>query len=331
MLKLKNSTILVGLSLSEQDNNLMNSAANLAQKTNSQLVLAHAILPFQAYAYAGEGAFYPLSSYENTFRELSEVMGLERLEELKASISEFQKRGLDVSVKVVHNDPALGLSQLAKDLKASVLICGFQPEQVKTDYFGMSTAILLMSEAPCPVLALPLNQLFTFSGKLAFADDLQDHTLPALETSCEFLRELGLTELVHVHVNNISERDIDHMTETIKSAMLLGKIPSNPDFDRQVYIDQTTEQITEILESRFKTLPEELRSHIKYQAKVGFGPPAKKTRQIMQEVDAELVAFGTHKFFDRSSWRFGKMPYHAMVAIGRGLLIVPDKSKAQTS
>lgn len=329
MLKLKQSTILVGLSLTEKDQSLMNSAANLAKLTDSHLVLAHAILPFQAYAYAGEGAFYPLSSYENSFRELSEVMSLEKLEELKSSVSEFSRQGIRVSVKVIHNDPALGMSQLAKELNASVLICGFQSEQVKNDFFGMSTAILLMSEAPCPVLALPLDREFSFNQPIAFADDLSDETLPVLQGTCEFIHELGSKKICHVHVNNISEHEINSMTETVKSAMLLGKIPSNPDFDRQYFIDKSVEQISESLEQRFQSLPAELREQLEYTTKVGFGSPARKLRELMKELKSELVVFGTHRFFDRNSLSFGKVSYHAMLSMGCGVLIVAAKQKSK--
>ncbi|MFW7379279.1 MAG: universal stress protein [Oligoflexus sp.] len=325
MLKIKNSTILVGLSLSEHDQNLILSAANLAKRTQSKLVLAHAILPFQAYAYAGEGAFYPMASYENSFRELSEVMGMEKLEELKSSISSFGDQGVDISIRVVHNDPALGLGQLAKEVAASLLICGFRPERVQHDFFGMSTALLLMSEAPCPVLSLPLDREFRFDGSIAFADDLQEETLAALQTTCEFLQEIDAHKLYHVHINNISERDVQSMTEMVKSGMLLGKIPSNPDFDKQYYIDKTTDLISENMSQRFHNLPESLQQNVQYQTEVGFGSPAKKLKAVLEDIKAELVVFGTHKFFDRSSWSFGKMPYHSMVSMNCGVLIIPEK------
>jgi len=327
MLKLKKSTILVGLSLTEQDQNLINSAANLAKRTASDLVLAHAILPFQAYAYAGEGAFYPLSSYENSFRELSEVLGMEKLEELKASISDFNQQGLNISLQVVHNDPALGLGQLAKELGASVLICGFRAEQVQHDFLGMSTALLLMSEAPCPLLALPLNRVFQFDGKIAFADDLRDETLPSLVGACEFMHEIDSHNLFHIHVQNISSHEIKNMTEMIKSAMLMGKMPSDPNFDYQYYIDKTTEVLTESMEQRFQDLPETLRRDINHESKVGFGSPSQKLKDIIRDADAELVVFGTHKFFDKDSWSFGKIPYHAMTSIGCGVLVIPHQKK----
>jgi nucleotide-binding universal stress UspA family protein len=330
MLKLEHAPIVVGLSLTDDDHQILKSVGKLAKRTGSRLILAHAILPFQAYAYAGEGAFYPLASYENSFRELSEVMTIEKLEELKKSMAEINQDGVDIDLKVIHNDPALGIINYAKECEAGLIVCGFHPDRVKNDFLGMSTASLLMSESTRPVLALPLDRQAAFEGPLVFADDLHDETKPSLEAAVRFANDMKIRDFYHLHLNNLSLEEIDKMAETVRSAMVMGRMPDNPDFDRDYYMDKTTEFVSENLQTRFEEVPNELRSALNYETRVAFGSPTKKMLNVLDQLKAEIVAFGTHKFFDRSSWTFGKMPYHAMLSVGRGVLVIPNQEDEET-
>lgn len=330
MLKIKESTIIVGLSLGESDSNLVQSAANLANKTQSRLILAHAILPFQAYSYMGDGILYPTSAYEAGFLELSEARTYSRLGELKSIASKLVSGQSEVSTRIIHSDPAVGLLNLADELNASLLICGFQADYVKNNFLGLSTAIALMVDSPRPVLALPLDRVFKFTGSLGIADDLAPNRVESIISACSFLKAANMKNLVHIHVQELSESEIQTFVESIKAAMLMNKIPDNPDFSEQFFKEKTAENLSQLLFERYQQVPEELRSDISYDSRIGFGSPVSQIKKLADDCDCELVVFGTHKFFDRSKWKFGKVPNLAMLSLNRGILLVPHSKKAQS-
>jgi len=325
MVAIKKSTIVLGLSLAEQEDYLLRSAVNLAKNTNSRLVLAHVTLPLQAYMYADKGGLYPFTVDDGSLEELSKTSCLKKLEDLKSGISGIDHHNIET--RVVHNDPALGLSQLAKELKATLLICGFRSSETLSSFIGTSTAISLMSNAPCAVLTLPVEQELKLSNKIAFADDLHEETLPILVSTCEFMQGLGLDKLYHLHIKNISEREIDHMVETVNSAIALGTITTDTTINQNSYVEDLTKFLRNKLMERYQTIAEELRQNIKYEALVDFGSPLTKIKSLLEKIGAEIVVFGPHKFFHKASWSFGKLSYNSMLSLGCAVLIIPERTQ----
>lgn len=321
MVPLSRSTILLGLSLSEQEDNLLKSAVNLAKKTDSRLVIAHVTFPLQTFLYADRDIHPPLFHYDSSIEEISEKACSEKLQAIKTGISAINSQLIET--KVVRNDPALGLWQLAKELKASLIVCGFHSKKSISDYLGVSTAIALMSDPPCPILALPLEREFHFNGQIIFADDLQEETLTLLEDACRFIQDIGATQLYHVTVKKISEREINHMVDTVHSAVLLGTLPGDTDFSRSHFVERMTSFQLKLLEQRFQSVSAELRRNVNYRSQVLFGSPSQELKGLVELYQTELAIFGTHKFFHRSTWSFGKLPYHSMVSLGCAVLVIP--------
>ncbi|MFW7380243.1 MAG: universal stress protein [Oligoflexus sp.] len=315
------STIILGLSLKDTENYLLDTAIQIAKFTMSRLVISHIILPLQSYMHVNGEVLYSLLSYEKDIELLNEKRFISELEDIKKGIRDIEKH--KVEVKVLHNEPALGLFQLAKEMKASLLICGYKAEKNMENLLGLSTAHALMSDPPCPVLALPLTKRFVLTGKVAFADDLQEESLMVLMSACEFMQILNLQNLYHMHIKNLTMEQLKHMEDTIHSAIMLGSIPRESVFSHQTYKEQMKEYLSQILRKRFDSIDPDVRKTIKCYTKVAFGSPMQKLKELIQEVEAELTVFGSHKFFHKTSWSFGNLPYRAMFSFDCGILLIP--------
>ena len=328
----KQQTLIAGVSLSGQEKDYLRSCVGLADLLDAKLVLAHAILPFQSYAYAGEGAFYPVANYETGFRELSEAKATEEFDTLVNFCRDISGPGsLSIDTRVVHADPALGLASLARELDASLLICGHHQKASKSDLFGMSTAFLLMAEANMPVLSLPLETKSEINQKkpprVLLADELTQEEPELIRIAAPILKAMKATQVTHVHISPLSQREIDHMVDTIKNGMILGRFPSDPNFNRDRYMSGTIKSIAMQLKQRFEagTASQQL-DHLHYQAIARFGDPLEEITDLAKDTQSTLLVFGRHHIFHRKTLSSGNLPYHGMTSLELPVLVVPCDS-----
>ncbi len=327
----KQTILVAGVSLSGEEKDYLKSCVGLADLLGAKLVLAHAILPFQSYAYAGEGAFYPVANYETGFRELSEAKAMEEFEALVQFCREqSQTQALEIDTRVVHADPALGLASLAKELHASMILCGHHQSASKSDLFGMSTAFLLMAEASTPVMSLPIERLSPLSSssdvRVLIADEITRDEPELLQQASPLLAQFKPVSITHMHVSPLSDREIDHMVATIKNGMILGRFPSDAQFNRQSYLEGTKQAIADQLQRRYEATMSTDKGQTHYQALASFGDPREQIHKAAEQTNANLLVFGRHHIFHRKTLSSGNLPYHGMTSLNLPVLVLPCDS-----
>ena len=313
----KIKTIVLGLSLSENEEGLVKFATNMADSLGSKLVLSHVIRPFHYYAYAGEAPVFPVDSYGPVVDELDETHALKKLDAIKASIHD----SLQVELRICHQEPAEGLEEIGSDLNADLILVGsdYSPSM----WQGVSTSISLMKYSDRPVLVVP-NKAGTI-----FEKDLSIFCGDDLSQSCErpTLYALSLAEALraktmrHFNIRDMSEEDINRMIEHVRTAAVLGKITE----DVANKVEHYREKIVEETQRQLNLRMSKANSNISIRQEVYFG----KVNQVLSDILSEdkdvakLLVFGKHHIFHTKSFSLGKVPYPTMLQQGVAVLVVP--------
>lgn len=317
--------IIVGLSLSDHDARIVESSVNIAQKLKAELVFVNAILPFQSYSYAGEGTLFPMSSYENSFRELSESQGVKKLQNIVNEAHSFAQKELSISYRITYAEPASGLVDVAEQENADLIICGYNPKNDNNVFFGTSTAHNLFAESSRPVLAIPTDKSYTFSQGVSFGDANDAKSFDRMTRLYALCQQLHMKTLHHVHVVNISDAEIEHMVEMVQNAIIAGKIESQDNFTKDLYVEETKHSLKQQLEDRYANAKKQAPSgEIDYRCDILFGTPKEKIAQAISGKNIDMVAFGQHHIVDRKNWSLGHVPYHTMLSLGLPILVLTN-------
>jgi nucleotide-binding universal stress UspA family protein len=317
------TTIVVGLSLNDREDHIIQSAVSLAQRTGSQLILVHATEPYRSYSLAREGFALPYEELEQESRDADLAMAQNKMETLRDSLPS----SLECEVRVFRDYPEDAIEELARNAKATLVMVGFHRERHPRFLGGMSTALALMAHSRHPVMVVPGDRAMDFQNhplSVMVADDFGHDGEQALKGAMGFCRSIDVDHLVHAHVNPMSYREINQMVEKIRIAMLEGQIPSNPDFTSQVYIEETKAHLKQELKKRLESLDASFLQEYKYKPCVRFGAPIEEIHRLTVETKSSVLIFGKHHMLHRGRLSLGKVPYEAMVEPHVATIIVPD-------
>jgi nucleotide-binding universal stress UspA family protein len=317
------TTIVVGLSLNDREDHIIQSAVSLAQRTGSQLILVHATEAFRSHVLTREGFALPFEEVEQETADADLLMAQNKIETLRDNLPS----SLVCETRVFRDYPEDAIEEVARSSKATLVMCGFHREQQTRFLGGMSTALALMAHSRHPVMVIPGDRPMDFQSHpltVLVADDLGTDGEQALKGAMGFSRSIDTDHLVHVHVNPMSYKEINQMVEQVRIAMLEGRIPSNPDFNSQVYIEETKTNLKKLLRERIDGLDPAFTHEYKYKPCVRFGTPIEEIHRLTVETKSSVLIFGKHHMLHRGRLSLGKVPYEAMVEPHVATIIVPD-------
>jgi len=313
-------SIVVGLLLNDSDESLLRAAEALAERWQAPLELVHAVRPIFNYLGAGDVVINPYYVHETLINEREE----ERASQKLAGIA--QRFGGRARTHVIRDYSAEALLTVAAETQARVILCGIRAPEAQKLFSGFSTAFTLAAEADVPVMILPLGSGVDFNGALRVlvADNLNEEGRSALSAGLELAKEWQAESLNHVYVHNVEEKELNEMVESVKEGMILGKIPNNPDFNREYYVENVSAKTREDLVYRFQNMQGSEAFVGEYRPAVGYGHPAVELRRLARESRSQLMVFGRHHVLKTKNLSLGRVPYHAMINEGIATLVVPD-------
>ncbi len=322
------TTIVLGLNLEEGEQSLVDTAVSLAQRTGSRLILAHATQPFRAYSLAAEGFALPYEEFEREAFEAVTQTAREKLQTIRDSLPD----DLVVEILVQHDYPEDALESVAIEANAQLIICGYSLDKNLGILKGLSTAFSLMAHASLPIMTIPYGTYVPFADKahkVLVADNLREEGFLALKAALGFSKSIDTDELIHLHVHRSNEADMRDMVEQVKLAMLEGRLPANPDFSYELYVDRIRGDIEERLRQRLHDAYAEFALGTRYRPTVGFGEPAEVIHRTIDTSHARILVFGRHHFFRPKGLRLGKVPYQAMIERHVATIVIPDRTQGE--
>ncbi len=317
------TTIVVGLDLSDEEDKLIKTAVSLAKKTGARLVLVHAIQPFRSYASAGEDMTLPYEAFEQEVHHSD----FDEAEQNLYALRDRLPAEILIETEVVREFPENALENTAEKVKASLIICGMRERDGETSWYGgMSTALSMMASSKFPVMILPLSTEIDFATSehnILVADNLQDEGLHALQAALGLCRSIAYKQLIHLHVKKTSYRDINETVEKIKVAMIEGRLPANPEFESDVYLRQIKDEVKTLMHDRLEAADKDFARGLHWSPRVKFGSPAEELQQVVRESKSDILVFGKHHFIRPKGLVLGTIPYSAMVEGNVASIVVP--------
>lgn len=318
----RRKAIVVGVSLDQREEPVIQSAAALARKLESPLELVHATQPIFNYMGAGDVVVNPYYGYDRVINDMEDEEARKSLERIRQTLPS----DLPVGLHVVRDYTSEALTTIANEVHAGLIISGMGQRGGNSLLEGISTAFSLAAHAEIPVLILPLDRVMNFAdeARMLVADNMEVEGRRALEAAIQMAIELNASAICHVHVHKLSTDEVNHMVDKLREAMNLGRIPLNPDFSTTTYTEEMRSKIADELQTRFRSLPGADTVAPRYQALVSFGKPVDELHKTTELHKPQLLVFGRHHLFHRQRFSLGKIPYDAMMVEGVATMIVPD-------
>ena len=320
------TTLVVGLDLSDGEQSLIDTAVSLAQRTGARLILVHAVPPFRNYALAGEGFALPYEELQQEAYDSDLKAAEARLETLRDQLP----ADLVVETEVLREFPEDALEAIAMDSRAQVILCGYRLDKHHSFCGGMSTALSLMRHAHKPVLTIPIGTTLDFLNEkysILVADNLRTEGLYALKAAMGLCKSIDTDELVHLHVNPSTVSDLQAMVGKVKMAMIQGRYPNDPDFTLDLYVERMNSEILSAMRQRLQEADPEFARDVHYRATMRLGHPSEVVHKMVEETHARILVFGKHHIFRSRGFSLGKIPYQSMVESNVATLVVPDQAE----
>ena len=317
------TTIVLGLDLSDEEDKLIKTAVSLAKKTGSRLILVHAVQPFRAYAVGGEDLVMPFEVFEQELYHSDVIESDQRLHAIRDRLPPE----LVIDLQVVRDYPENALDTVAAEVKATLIMCGMRVNRPGEWYGGMSTALSLMGSSPFPVMIIPLSTEIDFTTRehnILVADNLREEGLHALKAALGLCKSISYKQLIHLHVKKTSYRDINATVEKIRVAMIEGKLPANPDFDANVYLKHLKDELKAVMIERLEIADKDFAQGLHWTPRIRFGRPAEELHHLVKESNSDILVFGKHHFLRPKGLVMGKIPYQAMIEENVASIVVPD-------
>jgi len=310
--------ILVPVNLDSTSGPILKAAGQLAKRTGMKLSVVHVSEYWVGRSWPTEMMLGgPMGGLVTAVED--ETMDVAR-EHLSKLVREHLP-SLDVQTQVLLGYPAEAIRAHAITISAELIVVGGASEDYKYVPRGLSTVLALMAEAPCPVLVLPKGKPGAWDKqnlKAVLADDLKPESDSGVMIAYEWAAALGSTELIHVHVNQMTK---DGLKEAMVSAAAAAHTPEGA-MDPETVWTAALKSIEDKLKNRApgrKHLIEARQGRV--ETKLLQGDPVDSVLKLAEDAKADMMIFGRHRTWRRKPFAVGQLPFHSMLRSHRPVLV----------
>jgi nucleotide-binding universal stress UspA family protein len=322
--------IVVGVDFNTQASTLVSYLKDLQNVTigadgvRSEITLVHAVEPWRDYqwltTFPGEVLY---SSIAREVEDSARAEAQRKIEELKDSL-----QGIEVSARVVMGSAPEALDAFARSTNASMIVVSSSPEGDGQRFFpkGFSTSLSLMGIAKKPVMVIPRGYTQFKKAprlKIMFGDDLSAHSQEALEIALEMSFGFSNVEFLHLHICKTPRPEMVTAAENLLKLVSLYDLPLEKPYSPQEIADETESNLKNKMQQRLGAADLLFTATgSKYQNHVLFGSLDEMLPQATATFDPDILVFGRHKMLHRKPFGIGRLPFSAMLAQKKPVVIV---------
>jgi nucleotide-binding universal stress UspA family protein len=315
------STIVVAVAFDPQTEPLAQWAAALARALGKKLRLVHAVETWAEIGSSLAGVERsPLREVVPAVTETAREAATDRLAALASSLG----TGISIDVVAATGSPVAILAQEAAAVDTCLLIVGAHFQMSTLVPRGLSTTLSLLATASVPVLAADARGHLPKPGaavRLLVADDLGEQTESAVAFAGDMACAWHRAWVHHVHVSALSDADLE---SALRNAAIAARTVMTPD-QAQVVCQAVHREQLRSLETRFADRRDALAaSGGSYTSEVVPGGVKAELARLATDIAPDLLVFGRRAPDQPAATVFGRMPYRAMLAMQRPVLVVPS-------
>lgn len=314
------SSIAVAVAFDDHTVPLIRFASKLALRTGKKLALIHvAEPPLVAQPVA------PFMVPSILWDKMPELAASHRAEAKRklAALKEHVVPGVEVKSVVAEGHAAESLAKQAQQVDAALIVVGTRVNSKSFVPRGFSAALSLMASAPVPVLAMDTERHmpdFDLPFRILIADDLEEHTEPAVAVAAALAESLKKSWVHHVYVSALTSANLE---TALRNAALAAHTILPAKEAAEVFKAVHARQRAE-LEARFSDFREYVEAaEGKYTCEVTPGDVGGELDSAVRTYHLDLLVFGRHHGIHHDPWSFGRMPFRAMMGFGLPVLVVP--------
>ena len=222
----ENGSAIVGVQFDEHLDEFISSVADYAKAFQAKVTLLHVWEPKLHHA--------PISTIPDLgFREALFDIDKEALEKRLTDLAKRFPEG-HVATKVGIGSPSEVLKAEAISSGSDMIVIGAHHKRYHLMPKMISTALSLATGSATPILVIPPKSTFKAKGnayRILVADDLEEHSTPALTLGRQLYEKSGPAELHHFYAQKMTRSMIKEAADKILQAMNTGTIPLDKDFD----------------------------------------------------------------------------------------------------
>ena len=221
--------IIVLTDFSEQSENALKAAAELAKKHKIALLVVHMLELNEALITSPEGVYAEQTVFMVKLAEKN----------LKEFLDKSFLKGVSVTPIIKHYKVFSELDVIAEEHKADLIVMGSNGTSGLEEFFVGSNAEKVVRNASVPVLVIK-GEVKDFSiDRFVFACDFNDDNLPAFQKSKEFA-ELFEATMEVVYINTPNDEFLSNRDAFQKINLFLTK--ANAPQQVEIYNDYSVEQ-----------------------------------------------------------------------------------------
>jgi nucleotide-binding universal stress UspA family protein len=313
-------SVLVAVAFDRYTDALVRAGATLAHRTAKNLVLVHVCEPWLELPISK-----PFAGEASTLWDVTQAIEANTFDLAAGRLTEVAAMtGVATQTAVLTGRPAACLTAAAAGYKAALIIVGAGGSGQRLLPFGFSTALALMEQAPVPVMAVGAEMtldLHKEHNKIMLADDLTEQSEGAVDFAFELAEVVADAELHHVHVNGLT---LENLQAGILTAAATAHTPVTAGLSAAEVHGVLTARLGERLAERAVGRDEYIEAAGgRYRTKVTTGQVTDELSRLVETVQPDLLIFGRHHTVHRKPLAVGRVPFRAMLAERRPVVVVP--------
>ncbi len=323
-LRNKNRSIIIATKLDRLGQELVTYSQHLFRNSLIPFRLVHAIEPkFVPGVIAGYPGDFVGTKLAKDWEDSSYAAAIEKA----AAVANQVLPERECSYNVVFGRIPSAIVAEAISNNGALIVAAAGQMADKSFPYGYSTSLGLMAGSSLPIMITPnhLSRLNNYDHlRVLIADDLTDSSRSAITLGCEFANAFPRSEVMHLHICKSSFEDIEKWGDQLLESMTAGTIPMDPTFKKAEFLDKVGSYYRNALETRVGSAKLLIEQTGAYHASVLYGDPFTQFAYAVGKFNPDLVIFGRHELVHTRPLGVGKMPFHAMLALNRTIVIAPS-------
>jgi nucleotide-binding universal stress UspA family protein len=207
--------IIIPVDFSKQSGYALETAAALAKKHNSELVIMHMLELSESI----------LSSSSSDRNEETAFMLMVANKKFEAFLDKSYLEGVAITPMIKHHKVLKEVAEVASDIKADLIVMGSRGHSGHDGIFTGSNTEKVVRYSDTPVLVVKSKPMSIDFNTIVLATDFSEESIPTVKNALELLNELGnKVTLLHINLpslNFLSTDEIDlRVSEFLKLANL---------------------------------------------------------------------------------------------------------------
>ncbi len=207
--------IIIPVDFSKHSEYALETAAALAKKHNSELVVMHML-------ELSESIFSSSSSDRN---EETAFMFMVANKQFETFLDKSYLEGVAITPIIKHHKVLKEVSEIASDIRADLIVMGSRGHSGHDGIFTGSNTEKVVRYSNTPVLVVKSKPASVDFNSIVLATDFSEESIPTVKNALDLLNELGnKVTLLHINLPNLHFLSTDEIDERVSEFLKLAKL-----------------------------------------------------------------------------------------------------------